>query len=433
MINVDSINVDRVKTSAQTVSMASSEEPLTASEAAARLGIKRASLYAYVSRGLLTRAVALDGRSSLFDAAEVDELRSDRKRTARGEVSAVIASSITRLDEAGHEYRDRPVSKLIDEGLSFEQVCELLWKSNVDPTPWEHPVELLTAVVTAQQALPDATPAFDRLRVSTAVASALDPLRNAQSSGAFFDAGRRTIVAMAIGLSAAHGPTKRRPSGVAALMWPGLTRGSRRSDSKATPERIRALEVALILLADHGLAASTFGVRIATSVRADPYSIVGAGLGSMAGVLHGSASSAVGGFLERAKSKGPAAALAERFANNESIPGFGHVIYQARDPREALLRQQVERAWSDDSRLDLVRELRMLVADRTDQPANIDWALGAMAWLGNFGESSPGVMAVARTAGWIAHAVEEMGEQPLRFRPTARYVVNHLDPNRSDT
>ena len=71
---------------------------LTAAEAAARLGVKRSTVYAYVSRGLLERTRSLDGRTSLFDASQVDHLRATRRRAAEGEVETVIASAITRPD-----------------------------------------------------------------------------------------------------------------------------------------------------------------------------------------------------------------------------------------------------------------------------------------------------------------------------------------------
>lgn len=188
----------------------------------------------------------------------------------------------------------------------------------------------------------------------------------------------------------------------------------------------------MILLADHGLATSTFGVRLAASVRADPYSVVSAGLGSMGGVLHGSAAEAVIRLLDRADEIGPEEAIGERFALGERIPGFGHKVYRLVDPREAALFAAVEVGWESDSRLETVRQVQHLVTDRIDQPANIDLALGALAWLAHFERGATAVFAIARTVGWIAHAVEEMGEDPVRFRPVARYVPNRPDPDQPD-
>lgn len=188
----------------------------------------------------------------------------------------------------------------------------------------------------------------------------------------------------------------------------------------------------MILSADHGLATSTFGVRLAASVRADPYSVVATGLGSMGGVLHGSAAEAVVRLLDRAAEIGPEEAIAERFASGERIPGFGHKVYRTADSREAVLLSAVDDAWESDPRLETVRRVRHLVADRIDQPANIDLALGALSWLGHFEAGATAVFAISRTVGWIAHAVEEMGEKPVRFRPVARYVRNRPNPDQAD-
>lgn len=448
LINVDLINVDQIKEVLDGRSavrhrgaMEATSQHLTASEAAARLGVKRASLYAYVSRGLLDRSVALDGRTSLFDPRQVDALRSNRRRTARGELSTVISSSVTRLDESGHEYRDRPVSELVEEGLSFEAVSDLIWERDHRREDWVLAPELVSNLGDAQRVLTSDMPAIDRCRISVSVASGNDPLRSAQSSAAFVEAGRTMILAMAVGLLPASIPEaavslatvpSATSAGVANTMWRGLTQGSRKTGARRNEQRVRALEMAMIMLADHGLATSTFGVRLSASVRADPYSVVATGLGSMGGILHGSASVAVSRLLERAQDIGPAAAVGERFSNGDRLPGFGHTIYRKIDPREAPLLAALEAGWGNDRRLETLLAVRALVSERIEQPANVDFPLGAMAWLGHFDDRATSIFAVARTAGWIAHAIEEMSERPVRFRPAARYVPNHADPNQTD-
>ncbi len=410
---------------------ASRSPRLTASEAAARLGVKRSTLYAYVSRGLLDRWVALDGRTSLFDPTQVDGLRTNHRRTARGELSTVISSSITKLGEEGHQYRDQAVTDLIARDLSFEAVADLIWQHDHDLASWRLSSGLRSDLKRTQLSLAATTPSLDRLRVSVSVASGSDVLRNARSDGAFVEAGRVIILSMVAGLAVSPGPAHSE-RGVAHDLWPGLTHSSRRSGARRNNKRVRALEIAMILLADHGLATSTFGVRLAASVRADPYSVVSTGLGSMGGVLHGSAADAVVRLLHRAAELGPEEAIAERFSLGERVPGFGHKVYRSVDPREALLHSALQDGWESDPRLNTVRQVRHLVTDRIDQPANIDLALGALSWLAHFEAGATSVFAIARTVGWIAHAVEEMGEKPVRFRPVARYVPNRPDPDQPD-
>ncbi len=404
---------------------------LSASEAAARLGVKRATLYAYVSRGLLDRSVALDGRTSLFDPGQVDALRTSSRRTTRGELATVITSSITKLDESGHLYRDQPVSSLIERGLSFEQVADLIWQRDHLVSNWTLPESLRSNLLKVRADLPHMMPTLERLRVATSVASTHDELRSALSSAGFAQAGRWIMLAQSMSLLLGR-QRMASGAGVAQSFWPGLIQESRRPGAAATADRVRSLEVAMILLADHGLAASTFGVRIAASVRADPYSIVATGLGSMGGALHGSAALAVVRLFERVAESGPSAVVGERLANGERIPGFGHTVYRKADPRHALLMDAIADGWPEDSRLDTVLRVTGMVMDRVEQPPNIDLALGALAWLAHFDQRVIAVFSVARTAGWIAHAVEEMAERPVRFRATARYVPNHPDPNRLD-
>ncbi len=175
---------------------------LTSAEAAARLGVKRETLYAYVSRGLLDRTLSLDGRSSLFDSTQIDALRRTSRRSAQGELRTVITTSITQLDESGHRYRTRPVGELVDD--SFESVADLIWQHEGSWTP---DPDLMTAVHCAIGALPTTASMLDRFRVATAVASASDPMRSNPSPAAHANAGRSIINAAVASL----GPTEDQP------------------------------------------------------------------------------------------------------------------------------------------------------------------------------------------------------------------------------
>jgi len=205
---------------------------------------------------------------------------------------------------------------------------------------------------------------------------------------------------------------------LASSLWRRLTK---RRGSEA--QRI-ALGAALALLSDHGLAASTFAARIAASVRADPYSVVTAGLGVMGGPLHGGASAAVHELLDETARHGDAAqALGDALRAHGHIPGFGHSVYTRQDPRFGSLMRLVIEGWSDDPRLETVYAVRDLVAAKRDAMANVDLAIGSLTWLAGMpAAAGETIFAIARTAGWLAHALEEYDEAPLRFRPRARYL-----------
>ncbi len=384
------------------------DRKLTAAEAAARLGVKRQTLYAYVSRGVLTRTMSLDGKTSLFDPADIDALRSRRHRTVPGEVGTVIASSITTVTDHGHTYRGVDVVSLVESSTSFESVADSIWDNE---GPWRLDASDVAHLRATQAALPPETPLLDRLRVAVATLSATDPLRHDLSTASVIAAGRRMLLGMTAALPKQHlGPHDQ----LADQLWMAL------APEAGTDEQRAALNAALVLLADHGIAASTFAVRVAASVRSDPYSLVSTGMGAVGGLLHGAASGAVNRFLETADRIGVEHAFGERLADGQPIPGVGHKVYRTRDPREEALLLLIEDAWGDDPRYDTIEHLRELIVTRLDAPPNVDFALGALTWLAEMGPDAGELFAIARTVGWIAHGIEEFGEPPLRFRVTAR-------------
>lgn len=387
---------------------------LTTEEAAARLGVKRETLYAYVSRGLVHREMHLDGRSSCFDPVEIDRLRDRARRTASGELSTIIATRITRLSDDGHTYRGRSAIEMAASGMTFEAVADHLWQ---DDAPWPEPGTFVGGTPE-----PGAVPPLDRFRIAVARASAADKLRADLDHHAVAATGRRVVHVMVDALPPLgdHPEGDDHPEGAALAdrLW------SRLSPVGSNAVRRDVLNAALVLLADHGLAASTFAVRVAASVRCDPYSAVSTGLGVVAGQLHGAASGGAHRLFDRAVALGSEhEAIAELLDTGVRIPGCGHKVYADGDPRDTALHGAIAAAWNGDERVAVVEAVRAAATERSGRFTNIDMAVGALTWLI---DADPGageaIFAVARTAGWLAHAMEEATEQPLRFRAEARYL-----------
>ncbi|MDE0134103.1 MAG: citrate synthase [Acidimicrobiaceae bacterium] len=383
------------------------DEWLTTEQAAARLGVKRETLYAYVSRGLLHRALDADGRRSRFDPSEIDRLR--RRQRPEGEFATLVSTRIARSTDEGVYVRGRDL--VAEAALStFEEAADRIWQaapgeswsSEDDPDDIGAP-------------LPKRAPLMDRLRIGVALASAADPLRDDLSPTSVRTAGRRAVKAMISSL-----PRRSNPQGpdIADALW------CRLAGRRAGQRRRAALNRALVLLAEHGLASSTLGARVAASVRADPYSVITAGLGVLGGRLHGAASAPVHRLLaEAARSGDAASALGDAQRTLGFTPGFGHVMLKQRDARCGALMEALASAWHTDERLGTVLEVYNLAADRSEGIATVDYALGALTYLADMTpESGEAVFAIARTVGWIAHALEEYGEEPLRFRFRARYI-----------
>jgi citrate synthase len=183
------------------------------------------------------------------------------------------------------------------------------------------------------------------------------------------------------------------------------------------------VQAALVLLADHELAASTLAARVAASVRADPYAVVATGLGAVGGALHGGAS--LGAELMLAAASKPADAprvVGELLRRGERIPGFGHFVYVTGDPRAVRLLSMIRALAPDSPRL-AVADAVLAEARRRGLPEpNIDFALAALADVaGLIRGAGEAVFAVARSAGWLAHALEEYARK-TPIRPRAIYT-----------
>jgi citrate synthase len=397
---------------------------LSADQVATRLGVQRATVYAYVSRGLLHRTVGDDGRTSWFEPAVVDGLARrgrPRARTQRaGSVDVVLASGLTRIAEGHLRYRGHDVADLVGR-VPFEAVAELLWTGSLPERShpgWPVPGPALAVARAATATLPDTSPIAARLAVAVAAVAAADESRGDLRPDTVCRKARTMLTVFArtpLPVGAVGDPSIARP--VATELWPRL------SAQRPTAARLRALDAALVLLADHELATSTLAARVAASTRANPFACVLAAIGAVSGPLHGRAAIGTHRILSEALATGnPAGAVDGALEASESIPGFGHVLYDGADPRATLLLEQVDTIASVAVGR-TIESVRRIAAGATGAEPNIDFALGALALAGAmpFG-ATEGVFTIGRTAGWVAHVLEEYEERPLRYRPRAIYT-----------
>ncbi|MBV8737926.1 MAG: citrate synthase family protein [Alphaproteobacteria bacterium] len=379
---------------------------LTAREAAQRLGIKLDTLYAYVSRGRL-RSVAVPGsRQRRYRVEEVEALRGAALPTSRPTeteaLTPVIASSICLIENGRVFYRGEDAIAL-SHTATLEDVAGLLWQAG--PAVSSPPA---TAAAPADRTA--AVGFIERCQTRLAMLADRDlPALDLTRSG-LIRTGRLIVRELAACLVPGRVADQTAPvHAQLAAAWQ-LDQGG--------ADLVRRC---LVLLADHELNASTFVARCVASTGATPYAVVTAALAALSGRRHGGASArAEALFGELARDTDPLAAMAARLARGEDLPGFGHFLYPAGDPRaKAMLdavgvavpatRGAIEAAVAAGTRL-------------TGQLPNVDFALAAAATALQLpANSALGLFVIGRTVGWIAHAIEQY-ESDVLIRPRARYT-----------
>jgi len=306
----------------------------------------------------------------------------------------------------------------ISRTRSFEEVATWLWDAAWPATPprWTGPPDASRVVSATCAALDRRCPPADRWRVAVAAAATADPLRHDHSPAAV-TAAAGGLLASLVDILPVVGQAVRRPAGtpttLAGRLWPRL------SPVTPTAAQVSALDAALVLMADHDLAASTLAARSAAAFGADPYAVVMTGMASASGPYHAASSLQVRPVLARAKQHGPAVALGEVLSRGAGVHGFGQSLYPEGDPRAAEL---LARLRSFPSALDAVDGVLALAAGRGMPPPNRDFALAALAEVTLMVPgASEAIFILGRTAGWIAHAMEEYAER-TSFRVRATYV-----------
>jgi citrate synthase len=371
---------------------------------------------------VLRRRTGEDGRSSLFDAGEVESLARRGRPRHPGAGEFVIESALTEITSDRACYRGYDITALAAR-YALEDAAWLLWTGELsgrDRGAWRASEAALRAGRAAQAALPSGTLPLERFGVIVPALAATDPLRLQLDPPAVIAAGQAIMAGLVDCLPAPDGASGADGSSLTGRLWGKLCPGPPDDGLKG------ALRVALVLLADHELAASTFAARVAASVRADPYAVVATGLGAAGGALHGGASLGVEAML--AAAAGPqdvARVVGSLLRRGERIPGFGHFVYRAGDPRAAFLLGEIRARAPGSPRLAVADALVREVVGRGLPTPNIDFALAVLASVaGMVPGAAEAVFAVARTAGWIGHALEEYARHtPLR--PRARYTGPH--------
>ncbi|HET7802132.1 MAG TPA: citrate synthase [Humibacillus xanthopallidus] len=419
IVNVDRLNVDRINT--ETSMPHSPDGWITTTEAAQRLGVKRATLYAYVSRGLLQSERRPGQQESLFDRAQIDALASASRPS--GSPQPVlrfrsIATTVSSQLDGDLHYRGVPLAEVVALD-SVERAAALVVGSVAAQSlsDDEAPDAGLPHTPTLPRDLRTFASHLSRLPLARRLPVAVQLLAVTDPFAGDIDPDRvrstaLTLVPAALSLAAGHLPSTRHTlagGDLAARLLRAL--GGR----SGTDEELRLAQVLLVSLLDHGLTASTVAARVAASTRAGLYDCLAAAYAAMSGPLHGAAPVAAHALL--APGLDPATSVSRVVREHRGVAGFGHFLYPDGDPRADLVLEAVWRLPGTRPLRGRVDALSRVVAERTGARPNIDLAsAAALHALDLPAEAGEVVFQAARSFGVAAHVVEEYGEEPLRWR-----------------
>lgn len=393
---------------------------LTTAEATALLGVKAATLYAYVSRGLIRSEAGPSGtRERRYHAGDVEALvrrqgmRRDPEAAAGEAVQGALAwgmpvldSALTRIADGTLSYRGEDAARLA-ETATVEEVAALLWTG--DAGGWTRlPLRArLNLSAHPRAGLPAEAFAYALAHAGAHDVTALD------TRPAVLPVQAARVLSLLYA-------TLERHEGVPPA--PDLPLHARLARAWGVPHAAEVLRRALVLLADHELNVSAFAGRVAASGGASLHHATLAALCALQGPKHGLAALAAHDLLTHALRNGARVALREATRRHAQPPGFGHPLYPDGDPRAGALLAALAGPFGQVPAVQAALDLRRTALDETGEHANVDLALATLTHtLGRGPDDTLALFALARAAGWLASGVEARLSGQM-IRPRARYV-----------
>jgi citrate synthase len=379
---------------------------MTAVEALSVLNVRAQTLYANVSRGKIrAKPDPTDPRRSLYHRGDV--LRMAGRSNGRRKVETVAARTM----EWGDPVLPSAISTVVDGRLWYRghDAVELSAQARFEDVAgllWECDTILIKAPGAHGHAKTAKNPVDDPLKVALvalAERSVHDLPSHGRAAGVLREEAASVLATLVKAMLGA--PALRHERSLS----------ERLAGAWRCPDAEDPLRRALALLADHELNASTFAARVTISTGASLSAGVLAGLTTLTGPLHGGASASVRALVELARNVGSQTAVREWLAQGRALPAFGHPLYPDGDARAATLLKVLQVP-------PLYAELASCMEVAVGERPNVDFALAVLAEaLGLPGHAPLTLFALARCAGWLAHALEQVQTGHL-IRPRARYV-----------
>jgi citrate synthase len=391
----------------------------SAAEAAEALNVSRATLYAYVSRGLIrSEEAGNDSRARRYNAEDVDRLLARKAQRQDPTVAAqqalywgapILESTLTLIADGQIYYRGHNVLDLARQ-RSIEETAALLWADNLSADLFGEDFAVSERLQGVLVRVADLR-AVERMQGMLIVATGEDPGAFDLRPTAVQRTGVRILRLLACG-AVSHPLGKMSLAQALQQHW-----------VPAQPEAVQLFDTAMVLCADHELNVSAFTVRCVASAGSTPYAAVIAGLSALQGMRHGGYTERVEAMLrEVERPENAPQILAERLRRGEAIPGFGHRLYPHGDPRAHFFLDQLAAAYPDHAEVALTHAVVDAALALMDQHPTIDFGLAALARVLDLPAGAAlAIFALGRAVGWIGHAIEQYASNEL-IRPRARYT-----------
>lgn len=414
-----------------------SPEYLTASEAIRLLAVKRQTLYAYVSRGLIRSTLRAGRKERLYLREDVERVHARAlARSGHGPAAAdamnhgqpIIPTAITEITPDGPRYRGRLATGLAAAGTTFEAVAQLLWTGGWDPQapPWDvrpAPAEFVS-LVAGFGGVPRRDPVLEVFAVAV-LHLGLQRRAEAGPVETHTEEEARRIIGHLVGCC---GLASRRQRYVAMQagerIAPALLRAL---GGEATGDNVATVSALLALLADHELAPGTLSVRVAASGGATLHGCIAAALCASAGLVVAHRFDEIYDFLEQGGGRaGWVLAALQLHEQGRPMPGFGHVLYPKGDPRGSMLLAFIREQRPGRELLavcDFIEEVEQATGERVRHELPMVALTRAM---GLPRPAASAIFLVSRTAGWVAHIQEQRASRQL-LRPRAWFAPGALN------
>jgi citrate synthase len=404
-------------------------------DALAMLGVKPQTLYAYVSRGLIRVAQPSQGGQRMYVRRDVEAVtakgRSARAASSAAERSlrwggaAVLHTAITCISSSGPVYRGHSALELARAGRTFEECAELLWNGALPKIPliWPAPPAPPEGFRSFARAICAVAPSNTSRHLLALVVDAMIATTQRYPSnqpGGQERSGRELIQVLAT----AFGLLRTKPRLAIATSSDPIALLVARSSGIAMRQRtLAALNACLVTAADHELTPSTFVARIAASAGADAMSCISSALASFETQQNGLGCDECEQALLGSRScRIYLSGLSKSVAEHRSVAGYDHFAYPDGDPRgEYLVELATSLASSSSERNHYPR---WIVAARQElgMRPSVVAGLVAVCWaLGMPRRSAGALMALSRSAGWLAHSAEQR-LSGVTVRPRGRYI-----------